>query len=316
MENLDKFLKFLNSDLEGDLFVILKVRKEWKLTYTKINKDVTVSLRDKYKKIIQKLVDKEIILKEFMPTDYNPESKSYVSDRTLDSTSKNMLSSIETAEDGGDVEHFNLDKIKIGTIKFIAIRFRDNNRKNIVIIRKYTNRKFLSNDKAIFLLLTTRSLKMTKNAKVFPIDYKADIIHFDNELLILDRPTFNALFGDKFFEQDIDALFNELKDEESFDKINLELMKQEIKSTNDKAKISNIKNSGAYRKFLEVFKNRPDFVVDELNKSGENIIVDKSGTVPKIQFGNLKSLERALNDDFVRSVLTDQRYISYRKEKT
>ena len=77
-----------------------------------------------------------------------------------------------------------------------------------------------------------------------------------------------------------------------------------------------IKNSDVHKKFIEVFKNKPDFVVEELKKSGENIVVDKTGAVPKIQFGNLKSLERALNDDFVQSVVTNQRYISYRKEKT
>lgn len=316
MENLNKVLEFLNLDLEGDLFVILKVKKEWKLRYIKINKEVTVAFNNKYKKILQKLVDKGVILKEFMPTDYDPESKSYIPDKALDSTSKSLLSSIETAEEGGDIEHFDLGKIKIGTIKFIAIRFRDNNRKSLVIIRKYTNSKFLSNDKAIFLLLTTRSLKIAKSEKLFPIDYKADIINFDNELLILDRPIFNALFGDKFFEQDKEVLFDELKKEESFDKNNLEELEQKIKSINDKAKISNIKNSGTYRKFLEAFKNNPEPVFDELKKSGEDVTLDKSGTVTKIKFGNLKSLKRALNDDLVHSDITGESYISYQKERT
>ena len=316
MEDLRDLSKFLNSDLDGDLFVILKVKKEWELRYTKINKDVTAALRAKYGDFIGKLIDRGVQLKEFMPTDYNPESKSYISNQLLDTAAKTMLKSIEAAEDGGGIEHFNLDKLKIGTIKFIVIRFRDVNRRNTLVIRKYSNRKFLSNDKAIFLFLTARSLKMSeRKEKVFPIDYKLDLIHFGDELLIIDRSSFNSLFGDKFFEQAKDALFAELRKEDSFDKTNLELMEKEVKSTNDKAKIANIKNSDAHKRFLEIFRSRPDFIADELKKCGENISVDKSGPVPKIQFGNLKSLERALNDDFVKSILTEQPYVSYRKEK-
>ena len=301
-------LREINSHLDQitpnnvKLFFISRYKENSNYEYVVYKTQITNEIGQEFIEILKKNINKYLKLDNLEYNQYNP----------MVIMEKNNIEYIEK----GDVVHFKIIKSELKKINLdlfdleetkklwaFAIKFGS----ELIYFRKYTENKILDKKPLLALFVSDGAFnKLDKS--VITIDQKVDCIYYKEKIYILNKNQFEQIFS--FLEKLMDEI------DESYDRLVQKSLVDDEQILYDLCKTDPKK----VKKLNKVLKG--DIIdtldydkVNQLNNQYNLELEFTDDNKMKIQRKNIWTILKVLDDDYLKSPVTDIKYEAHSKIK-
>ncbi|MEM3264608.1 MAG: DUF4868 domain-containing protein [Candidatus Micrarchaeaceae archaeon] len=271
---------------------------EYNVLKTEINKEIGKTLLD----IGKNKIDSFLKLKDLRIIDYstlvNLEQNNI---QTIDKDDVNYLNTILQDINRADLDIFDMKRSK--NLWAYAIKIGDT---KTILFRKYTENRILDRKGWIALFISEGKFNQLRGP-VLTIDDDIDTIFYYDKLYILNVEQFERTFS--FMDKFIGEINDSLKVLEEKDLVDVSFMWNLCKTDPRKIKklYKILKGDGVKSLNLETIKKLDtEYNLGLIGKDGKKIIVNSN---------NIWTVLKVLDDDYLKSPVTDNKYEVYSKVK-
>ncbi len=309
-------IKFLNGErLDALLLFYVKTsQKEVSTKYINLTDDAIEVMRKTYLNKIEELNKQGKNFDEFDPEEYDHNAILYLGMSKIqeDGLKLKELNGKDTMSIQDEFDIFKQEEIN--KIKYILIRFRNEEGKTLGVFSKYNFKNFFKPDKSLKFLFKGNSLKPLGVKHEFGLDTYMELLFFGEKVYIFKRNRFIEAFNYiDAFKKEEKEIFSYLRDNKNKDYTikDIDALQAAVEKKykyNYLTKLNNI----YIRKYYKNIKFEKIEEVKKNHKLKMEIDVDKK----EITFTDPEEFVRLYNKDYVHDDLDGEGFTSFRKKKS
>lgn len=301
LEELLEEIKKIDPDKVRLFFMIRKKRSD-KIEYDLLSSEITSEISKKFIEITNTVVSQLLDMGKLQYKEYKPAI--YYGDNTIETIEIGEIQDLE--ETLNRMTFLGLKEFNTSVTKNLWAYAIKISNPDIILFRKYTESRILEKKGLIPLIWSDGRFNQI-DGSVLTIDEDIDCIIFNKQIYILNKLNFEKIFSfmDKFKDK-IKTQISILETKEILDDINkfLELCSSDARKIKKLYKLleSDTLTNIDFQKIKEINDNYNL----NLNFTEDNkIIIEKE---------KLWDILRVLDDDYLKSPITDNKYLAHSKE--
>ncbi|WP_195972912.1 Kiwa anti-phage protein KwaB-like domain-containing protein [Clostridium thermobutyricum] len=298
MFSLENFINMLSESLDLDLDCIF-ISKEFKMKKVMLKEDLKQSL-------INSFIDKlKYVVKDKKVVEYNPIVT--IADN-IDSICINDVPNLKKIYEGlFKIEEINtIEKFSDIHDSKAYVMILKNDEIEIALFKKFISSIYLKSKKKFIF---NEGIMEQFNKDILSIDDKFDCVSFENELLVFYKSSFEQIFDYK--DEYTKKAIENIEKIESINVIkNIELIKEESEKITIKKKLAKIKETDI-EWFNDQIKNNFSRIAETITTANTDITIVEG----KLEINDVSDLVHLIQNDFVKSNIDDEEFISESKTK-